>query len=173
VEYADNPVTTETLRQALRNDLRGSSYIAKVPVNCGNKAILPDAVARAFRVVDDPADFGADLAEVQGATALLRDHGSDQDLARLAAIVRKYQSLDPKYYSALWQDATHSDNPGETRVLAIVLADRRIAWGSIRYCDLALGEFDKLTKQDFNIDSASIPERDAAISRALAWIKAH
>ena len=63
--------------------------------------------------------------------------------------------------------------PAKTRVLAIVLADRRIAWGSIRYCDLALGEFDKLTKQDFNIDSASIPERDAAISRALAWIKAH
>ena len=54
VEYADSPVTTETLRQALRNDLRGSSYIAMVLANHGNKAILPDAVARAFRVTDDP-----------------------------------------------------------------------------------------------------------------------
>src|SRR5260370_10564074 len=54
VEYADNPATTETLRQALRNDLRGSSFIAMVLANHGNKTILPDAVARAFPVQDDP-----------------------------------------------------------------------------------------------------------------------
>ena len=173
VEYAENPVTTEGMRQALRNDVRGSSYIAMALVNRGNRAILPDAVARAFRVVDAPAGFGTDFNEVQGAAALLRDYGSDQDLARLAAIVRKYQALDLRYYSVLWQDATGSDNLRERRVLTIVLADRRIAWGSMRYCDLALGEFDRLTKQQFDIDGASIPERDAAISRALAWIKAH
>jgi hypothetical protein len=172
-EYANNPVTTERMRQALRNDVRGSSYISMVLVNRGNKAILPDAVARAFRVVDDPAGFGTDFNEVQGAAALLRDHGSDQDLTRLAGIVRRYQALDEKYYRVLWQDATHSENPRETRVLTVVLADRRIAFRSLRYCDLALEEFDRLTKQQFDIERASIPERDAAISRALAWIKAH
>jgi hypothetical protein len=173
VEYADRPVTTETLRQALRNDLRGSSYIALVLANQGNSTILPDAVARAFRVTDDPMGLGADLNEVQGAAALLRDHGSDQDLTRLAAIVRKYQTLDPKYYGVLWQYATEADNPREIRVLAVVLADRRIAFGSNRYCDLALGEFDRLMKEHFDISAASIPERDTAISHALAWIKAH
>jgi hypothetical protein len=173
VEYADNVVTTETLRQALRNDLRGSSYIAMVLAGRGNKAILPDAVARAFRVVDDPQGPGADFNELQGAAALLRDHGSDEDLLRLAAIVRKYQTLDPKYYGALWQYATESDNPREIRVLAVVLADRRIASGSTRYCDYALGEFDRLTKEQFDIAGASIPERDAAIARAVAWIQAH
>ena len=50
VEYADSPVTTETLRQALRNDLRGSSYIAVALATRGNKTILPDAVQRAFRL---------------------------------------------------------------------------------------------------------------------------
>lgn len=172
-QYTQNPVTTEALRQALRNDVRGSSYIAMTLVNRGNKAILPDAVARAFRVVDDPAGFGTDFNEVQGAAALLRDHGNDQDLARLAGIVQKYQSLNPNYYAVLWQDATHSKNLRETRMLAVVLADRRIAFRSFRYCDLALGEFDRLTQQQFDIEGASIPERDAAISRALAWIKAH
>jgi hypothetical protein len=168
VEYADHPLTTAGVRQALRNDVRGSSYIAMALVNRGNKAILPDAVARAFRVVDDPGNFGPDL---QGAAALLRDYGSDQDLARLAGIVRKYQTRNAKYYEILWQYATQSENPRELRVLAVVLADRRIAWGRVRYCDLALGEFDRLTKQQFDIEHASIPERDAAVSRALAWIK--
>jgi hypothetical protein len=172
-EYADSPVTTETLRQALRNDLPGSSYIAMVLANHGNNMILPDAVARAFRVTDDPAGLGADFNEVQGAAALLRDHGSDQDLMRLVAIVRKYQTVDLKYYGVLWQYATESENPREVRVLAVVLADRRIASGTMRYCDYALGEFDRLTKEHFDIAAASIPERDASISRALAWIRAH
>jgi hypothetical protein len=173
VEYADSPVTTETLRQALRNDVRGSSYIAMVLARHGNKAILANAVARAFRLIDDPNGRGSDFTELQGASALLRDHGSDQDLTRLAAIVRKYQTLDPKYYGVLWQYATESDNPREIRVLAVVLADRRIAFGSMRYCDYALVEFNRLTKERFDIAAASIPERDAAIFRALAWIKAH
>jgi hypothetical protein len=173
VEYAASSVATETLRQALRNDLRGSSYIAMVLAAHGNSAILPDAVTRGFRVIDDPKGMGSDFGEVQGAAALLRDHGSDRDLERLAEIVRKYQRLDPKYYSVLWQYATESDNPREIGVLAVVLTDRRIAFRGIRYCDSALGEFDRLTKQRFDIEAASIPERDAAISRALAWIKAH
>jgi hypothetical protein len=172
VEYADNPVTTEALRQALRNDLHGTSYIALVLANRGNTAILPDALARAFRVIDDPKRLGADFSDVQGAAALLRDHGSDQDLKRLSALVLKYQTLDRKYYGVLWQYATESDNPREIRVLAVVLGDRRIASGSMRHCDYALGEFDRLRKQWFDIANASIPERDAAISRALAWIKA-
>jgi hypothetical protein len=170
VEYADRPLTTETLRRALRNDLRGSSYIAMVLANHGSQAILPDALARAFRVIDDPTGLGADLNEVQGAAALLRDHGSDRDLTRLASIVRKYQSLDAKYYGVLWQYASESDNPREVGVLAVVLADRRIASGTMRYCDYALGEFDRLTREQFDIAAASIPQRDAAISRALARI---
>jgi hypothetical protein len=88
-------------------------------------------------------------------------------------IVRKYQTLDPKYYGVLWQYARESGNPREIRVLAVVLTDRRIASGRMRYCDYALGEVDRLTKERFDIVDASIAVRDAAISRALAWIKAH
>lgn len=172
IEFSDNAVTSEGLRQALRNDLTGSSYIAMVLANHGNSTILPDAVARAFRVLDDPTGHGPNFTDVQGAAALLRDHGSDQELARLAAIVQKYQTLDPKYYATLWQYATESDNPREVRVLAVVLTDRRIAFRTLRYCDLALGEFDRLTKERFDLEAAGIPERDAAIAHALASIKA-
>ena len=123
-------------------------------------------------MIDDPTKLASDPGDVQGAAALLRDHGSDQDLTRLAAIVRKYQALDRKYYATLWQYATESDNPREIGVLAVVLTDRRIASGSMRYCDYALGEFDRLTKEHFDIAAASLPERDAAIARALASINA-
>ncbi len=173
VEYANNPVTTDTLRQALRNDKCGSSNIALVLAQQGNKAILPDAIARAFRVIDDPKHRGCDSIEFQGAAQLLGVYGSDRDLTRLAAIVRKYQTLYPDYYSGLWQFATESGNPREIPVLAVVLTDRRIQCCGFRYCDYALYEFDRVTKQKFDIKTATIPERDAAISRALAWIKAH
>jgi len=43
----------------------------------------------------------------------------------------------------------------------------------MRYCDYALGEFNRLTKQQLDIAATPVPERDAAISLALAWIKAH
>jgi hypothetical protein len=71
----------------------------------------------------------------------------------------------------LWQQATGSANPREIRVLAVVLTDRRIASGDMRYCDYALGEFDRLTNQQVDFAAASIPERDQAIIRALEWIK--
>jgi hypothetical protein len=128
VEYADSPVTTETLRQALRNDLRGSSYIAMVLANHGNKAIVPDAVARAFRVTDDPTGLGVDFNEVQGAAALLRDQGSDQELTRLAAIVRKYQTLDAKYYGVGGDDRRHDMNHSEaleTQAKSVEIRERR------------------------------------------------
>lgn len=46
-------------------------------------------MAKAFRVTDVLMSFGSDFNKVQGVAALLRDRGSDQDLTRRAAIVRK------------------------------------------------------------------------------------
>jgi hypothetical protein len=100
IEYADNSVTTETLRRALQDDLTGSSYIAWVLVRNGNRAILPVASARALKVADRP---DADAADLQGAAALLRDYGTDQQLEQLAALIRKYQTKDEKFYRILWQ----------------------------------------------------------------------
>jgi hypothetical protein len=172
VEYAEDPTTTEVLQQALAADLRGSSYIALVLAHSGNKSILPAALARAFRVVDRPEAQGADYVDLQGAAALLRDYGSDRDLTQLAALVRKYQTLAPKFYGVLWQYATLSGSPREARVLAVVLSDRRVVSGDMRYCDFALGELQRATGKHFVNDGATVQERDEAVSKGLAWIRA-
>jgi hypothetical protein len=168
LEYADNPVTTDTLRQALRNDLAGSSYIAWTFAHAGHPTALPEALARALRVADRP---DSDYADLQGAAALLRDFGSDRELGQLAALVRKYQTADPKFYGVLWQYATEDGNPREARVLAVVLHDRRIAVGDTRYCDFALAVLEKAVGRQFGAGGKTLKERDDAVSRALVWLK--
>jgi hypothetical protein len=168
LEYGDNPITTETLRQALRDDLEGSSYIAWTLVRNGHQATLRDALAQALRVADRP---GSDYNDLQGAAALLRDYGSDQELKQLAGLVRKYQTQDEEFYRRLWQFATYDGNSREARVLAVVLRDRRIAFGEMRYCDLAVGVLEKAVGQTFGSGGATLKGRDDALSRALAWLR--
>jgi hypothetical protein len=168
LEYADNPITTETLRQALQNDLAGSSNIAWTLAHTGHQATLPEALARALKVADRP---DADLTDLQGAAALLRDYGSDQDLKQLAALVRKYQIADRQFYGMLWQYATEAGNPREARVLAVVLRDRRTAFGEMRICDFAVGVLEKAVNQHFGAGGKTMKERDDAESRALAWLE--
>jgi hypothetical protein len=168
LEYADNPITTETLRQALRNDVAGSSFIAWTLVRNGHEATLPEALARALKVANRP---DADYTDLQGAAALLRDYGSDQELKQLARLVRKFQTQDEKFYGVLWQYATAAGNPREARVLAVVLRDRRVVSGEMRYCDVAVGVLEKAVSQHFRSDGKTLNERDEAVSRALAWLK--
>jgi len=168
LEYADNIVTTETLRRALIEDLPGSSYIAWTLARNGHRAVLQEALARAVRVADRP---NADLVDLQGAAALLRDYGNDQELQQLAGLVRKYQALDREFYDVLWQYSTEADNPREVRVLAVVLRDRHIISGQTRVCDFAVGVLEHATGQHFGAGGKTTTERDAAVSRALAWLK--
>lgn len=168
LEYVDNPVTTQTLRQALKDDLAGSSYIAWTLARNGQKGFLREALIRGLRVADRPnADFG----DLQGATALLRDYGNDRQLQQLAGLVRKYQTKDRKFYNVLWQYSTEDGNPREARVLAVVLHDRGILSGESRVCDFALGVLERATGRHFGAGGKTLTERDAAVSRALAWLE--
>jgi len=168
LEFADNPVTAETLRPALQNDVTGSSDIALALARTPYHSWLPDAFARAWRVVDTP---DADPSELQGATGLLREFGADEDLARLAGLVKKYQSQDEKFYRVLWQDATYAADPREERVLSVVLSDRRVVFEDWRYCDLAVSELERASKQQFGSEGKTMQERDAAVARAQAWLR--
>jgi hypothetical protein len=162
LEFGDHPTTTSDLRDALRNDLAGSSYIAWTLARNGHKATLADALARALKVADRPE---SDYSDLQGAAALLRDFGSDRELTELAGLVRKYQVRGDKFYDVLWQYATEDGNPREARVLAVVMRDRRIAFKEIRYCDIAVGELERATGLHFGSNP------DDRLSQALAWIK--
>lgn len=170
-EYANNPVATETLGQALRADVPGSSWIASGFVRGGNRDVLPDALVRALKVADRP---GADGTDLQGAAGLLRDYGSDRDLEKLAALVQKYQTRDKRFYSVLWQYATEAGNPREARVLAVVLRDRRVAYkspdGPVRYCDFAVGVLERAVGQHFGTGAVTQSGRDQAVEMALSWL---
>jgi hypothetical protein len=169
IEFGDSPVTTETLRKALNDDVAGSSYIAWTLARNGHQAVLPEALARALRVVDrSPA---GDYDDVQGAAALLGDFGSDQQVRQLAGVVAKYQTQDSEYYSRLWQYATEARNPREARVLAVVLRDRNpIPRTDFRVCDFAVGVLERVVGQNFGGGGKTLVERDKAVSRAMAWV---
>lgn len=171
VDYNQNPLTTETLRQALRDDVAGSSYIAWTLARNGNRAILPEALARALRVADRP-DASTGQGDLQGAGALLREFGSDQDLKQLAQLVRKYQTQNQNFYTGLWQYSTENGNPREARVLAVVLHDTRPITPEMRACDFALGVLERAVGQTFHSSGTTIQDRDAAVAKALAWLEA-
>ena len=168
LEFADNPVTTKTLRQALKDDLAGSSYIAWTLARNGHQEVLQEALGRALKVANRP---GADKTDLQGAAMLLRDYGSDQQLQELASMIRKYQITNRQFYFSLWQYSTQAGNPREARVLAVVLQNRRVAFSETRVCDIALSELEKATGQHFGAGAKTAAERDAALSRALDWLK--
>jgi hypothetical protein len=167
LEYAENPVLTETLRQALKDGVAGSSYIAFILARNGHKAVLPDALVQALRVCDHA---GVGFDDLQGAAATLRDYGSDRQLDQLAALVRKYQTLDRQFYTILWQYSTESDNPREARVLSVVLNDREVLHDGLRVCDFAVGVLERATKENFTTGATS---RDDVLARARAWLDAH
>jgi hypothetical protein len=169
LQYADNPVTIESLRQALRDDVVGSSYVAWTFADAGHPTALPEALERALKVADRPK---TDPTDLQGAAATLRDYGSDHQLNELADLVRKYQTVDRNFYSMLWQYATEAGNPREARVLAVVLRDRRFAFDNIRYCDIAVGVLERAVGQQFGSNGGKTEkERDDALTRALIWLK--
>ena len=167
IEFGDHPVLIERLRQAVRNDVEGTSYIAWTLARNGHRAFLDDALARALRVCGRP---GSNYTDLQGAAALLRDFGSDRQLDQLASLVRKYQTEDRTFYSVLWQYSTESDNPREVRVLSVVLNDRTQSHGELRVCDFALGLLERATGEHF---SAGTFSKHAAIARARVWLDAH
>lgn len=170
LEFGSRTETTQQLRAALRNDLEGTSYIASMLVQNGYRSVLPEALQRARRVADRP---NAQFEELLAAANLLRDFGSEHDLKELAAIVRRHQFTGDAVYTPLWQSATGNGSPREVYVLAVVLRDQPVTRGEWRSCDAALHVLEKAVNQKFGADAETREERDQAIARALAWLRAH
>jgi hypothetical protein len=168
LQCADDALTIESLRQALRDDVVRSSFVAWTFAHAGHPTALPEALERALKVADRPKTA---LTDLQGAAATLRDYGNDQQLKELTDLVCKRQTVDRNFYHMLWQYATEAGNPREARVLAVVLRDRRAASDNIRYCDIAVGELERAVGQQFGSNGKTEKERDHAVTRALTWLK--
>lgn len=171
LDVASEPTLIAGLREGLNEDVPGSSTLAYALVQAGQTELLSEALARALRIADQPKSRNSDIT---AAGKTVRDFGDEAHLRAYAALVRKYQSEDPKFYGSLWQHATGPDTRASAYVLAVVLEDRRVAFRGIRRCDLAVGYLERATGEDFGSDpEGPMPARDQAIKRAFAWLRTH
>ena len=91
VNYRSDPVLVESLRLALRKDHAGSSFLAWRLAEQGQIDYIIDAVARALKVADRP---GANVNDLFGALAVVREYGNDRERSQLAGIVAKHRETD-------------------------------------------------------------------------------
>ena len=140
-EFAQDPRLTLELSAMLKARRRGSLYVARDILSAGQKGILKDATALAFRYIESS---GVDHSELQAACWIVRDFGSDRQFGRLIAAIKRYQYQDRQHYNELWRNTIWSDNDRERAVLEILLADKRIYEKGRRYSDIARGELARI-----------------------------
>jgi len=172
LEAADQVILIPALRRALRERRVGALYLASELLRMNHPELLPDAMARAFEIADDPS---LDGQELQMAGYLVGERGSESELRAYALLVRKYRDADPAFYSRLWQSASFEGAKNAGYVLAVVLEDQRIAFRDVRYADLAAGALQRQTGEDFGVEYNDPPlfARDRSIARAIAWLRLH
>ena len=140
-EFAQDPRLTRELLAMLKARRPGSLEIAREILSAGQKGILKDATALAFRYIESPSE---DHAELQPACWIVRDFGSDRQFSRLVGAIRRYQYQNTQHYDELWRDTIWPDNNRESAVLEILLADQRTYESGQRYSDIARGELARL-----------------------------
>ena len=140
-EFAQDPRLTRELLAMLKARRSGSLYIARDILIAGQKGILKDAIALAFRYIESP---GERHSELLAACWIVRDFGSDKQFSRLLAAIRRYQYQETQHYNELWRDTIWSDNGRERAVLEILLADQRIYEPYLRYSDVARFELARI-----------------------------
>lgn len=169
LDLADEPALIAGLREGLREDVPGSMTLAYVLAQSGSVELLPEALARALRIADQPESHYND---VTAAGQLSLEFGNDEHLRAYAALVRKFQTEDQRFYRQLWVSATGEGSSNSAYTLAVVLEDQRTAYDDVRNCDNAVVYLERATGQSFrNAPDSSLAERDRAIERAFAWLR--
>jgi hypothetical protein len=135
-EYSDNPILTEELSVAFNRHLMGSSYIAWTLAKTGSQSFIPDALSCALQVADKPIhgdSTESELIDLQGAVSLILKYGSDNQVQQLAGLVWKYRMSDPNFLDRLLAASANADDARAVRVAAVLLKDKSIARGQIRF----------------------------------------
>ncbi|PYT27694.1 MAG: hypothetical protein DMG57_17475 [Acidobacteria bacterium] len=169
IEFANHRALVEHLKGALSQRKPGTVYIAWTLVNNGQKGFLPEALAYAMQLIEQP---GEGTTEMQAACPLVRDYGTDTQFHGLVAAIRKYQHTDVQHYQILFGYSLYSGkNPREQEIAAVLLEDKRPFASELRYCDIGLAEMNRITGLQFGTVTSSIEARDKGVSRALAWLR--
>lgn len=171
VDFKDSTVLIDGLNAAMHRDQPGSMTVAHFIVNAGQRAVLPNALELAQRIVNR---LTAPSPELQAAAQLILKEGNDRQFEALVSLLARWKQEDEKRYRALWSAAAYGQNPRELRLAAILIDDRRYGFGTLRYCDVAAGEVQMISGVKFGLSQeTSIEERDHVVARAAAWLKDH
>ncbi len=171
VDFKDSTVLIDGLNAAMRRDQPGSMTVAYIVTNAGQRAVLPEALELAQRIVNR---FTVYSPELQAAAHLILKEGNDRQFEGLASLLARWKREDETRYRALWSAAAYAQNPRELRLAAILIDDRRYGFGTFRYCDAAAGVVQQISGARFGVSQEmSIEQRDRAVAGAAAWLKAH
>jgi hypothetical protein len=171
VDFKDSTVLIDGLNAAMRRNKPGSMTVAHFILNAGQRAVLPEALELAQRLVNTMSGHGPEL---QAAAQLILKEGDGRQFEALAATLARLKQEDENRYRELWGAAAYGQNRRELRLAAILIDDRRFGFGTLRYCDVAAGEVQRISGVSFGIAQQMTPAaRDSAVAGAAAWLKAH
>ena len=172
-EFKDDPLLVQLLPAYLAQRQKGAVAIACSLAGEGQLALQDLTFAAALRVLHDTA---ADYTDVAGAIGLLIHHGSDEQFEEYLAIMKEARVHDRSRYRQMWEPAWEDKSPRILPILAVILDDpRRVSlWDNVRTCDFGGMLLERHSGQKFGYqqwDKMPLPERDAALARARAWLR--
>jgi hypothetical protein len=174
VEFKDSNTLVGELTAAMRRNCAGSITIARPLVNAGQRAVLPEGLELAQRLL-----IASDIrsTELSSAAELLMRYGDDRQFETLVAALDHFKRTNPKHYGELWNEAVQCPNPQNRRVLrlaAVLIGDHRPKFDDVRYCDIAASAVQRISGIDFGLsEQMSIQERDSVVSRVAGWLYVH
>jgi len=140
-EFAGNPEAIQELRERLKSLRPGALYVARVVLNSGPTAIRADALAAAWRYIEEP---GSDRSDFNSACALIRDYGDDEQFNRLVQKIKDAEYQNQRFFDMLWSAILYSESPREKPVIEILMKDpRSVSWGPT-YATIAANEASRL-----------------------------
>lgn len=104
--YRDDPAFVDAVRTALREDRPGSLAIAGNMISEGQRACLPDALARAMKVISRPTAF-----DVFPAIVLVLTEGSDEQRRQYVAVAQEFKNTNPDYSAFLLMKLGQTPKP--------------------------------------------------------------
>lgn len=170
IDFKDSTVLIDGLNSDMRRNQPGSMMVAQYILNAGQNAVLPDALELAQRLVNRMAAPASDL---RAAAQVIIEKSDGRHFGELVALLSRWKHEDERRYRNLWSAAGYIQNPRELRLAAVLIDDKRPGFGVLRYCDAAAGVVQMISGVKFGIAQQMSPEeRDRAVSRAAAWLKA-
>jgi hypothetical protein len=172
LEFKDSALVVGGMKGSLPRDPAGSIYVAWVLAHNGQHGFLPEALDAALNLVKDPAPVL--MNRLQASSWLLRDYGSDRQFDAIPATLRRLKFSNEDAYRKLYGSVGYRESQRELRVASVLIDDRRPGFRTLRYCDVAAADVEKLSGQDFGIkQEMTLEERDRAVALAAAWLSSH